>query len=165
MTTKQKLVEDNMKLVYSLISKEYPKYLHDEDIVQCGMLGLCLAAESWDESRGNKFSSLAFPCIRNAIIDEFKRRNKHYGVLSLDYEIVGAYDEKIPLGDLIVGDEDVMYVDDCENQLTPLQKKIVDALKSGMTPKAVAKAVGTTPQNVYFTQRKIRILRGRSDGD
>jgi RNA polymerase sigma factor (sigma-70 family) len=153
-----------MKLVYSLISKEYPTYIHDEDIIQCGMLGLCLAAERWDESRGTKFSSFAFPCIRNAIIDEFKRRSKHQGVLSLDYE-VGTPDDKTPLGDLIVGDEDVLYVDDCENQLTPLQKKIVVALRSGMTPRAVAEAMETPLQNVYFTQRKIRILRGRSDGD
>lgn len=159
---KQQLIEDNMNLVYALVSREYPTYLQDEDIIQTGMLGLCMAADKWDESKA-KFSSFAYSCIRNAILNEFRRRNKHQGVLSLDYEITGGSGEKAPFSEFVVGEEDVTYVDDCSNQLTPLQAKIMAALKRGMTPKEVAKAVGTTTQNVYFTQRKVRILREQAD--
>ena len=69
--TKQQLIEDNLNLVYALISREYPTYLHDEDIIQTGMLGLCKAADKWDEKRGT-FSNFAWCCIRHEIIKEFK---------------------------------------------------------------------------------------------
>ena len=151
-----------MNLVYALVSREYPSYLQDEDIIQTGMLGLCMAAEKWDESR-TKFSTFAYSCIRNAILNEFRRRNKHQGVISLDYEIIGDSGEKAPLSEFVVGEKDVTFIDDCSSQLTPLQAKIMAALKKGMTPKEVAKAVGTTTQNVCFTRRKVRLLRERTD--
>jgi RNA polymerase sigma factor (sigma-70 family) len=158
--TKQQLIEDNMNLVYALVSREYPTYIHDEDIIQTGMLGLCQAAEKWDESRA-KFSDFAWYCIRHEICKEFRRRAKHQGVLSLDYETTNADGERTTFGDFIVGDEDVCYIDDCSNKLTPLQQRIVDALKAGLTPKEVATTLNTTLQSVYSTQRKIRLLRGK----
>jgi DNA-directed RNA polymerase len=159
--TKQKLIEDNMNLVYALVSREYPTYLRDEDIIQCGMLGLCQAAEKWDENKG-KFSAFAWFCIRNEILKEFRRRAKHQGVLSLDYETV-TDGVRGSLGDTIVGDEDVLYIDDCEHQLNPLQKQILGLLKKGLPAKDIAKQLGCTRQNVQWTQRKIRILRGQAD--
>lgn len=161
--TKQQLIEDNMNLVYALISREYPTYIHDEDVIQSGMVGLCEAADQWDETK-SKFSAFAWLCIRHAIIKEFRRRAKHQGVLSLDYETV-TDGVKGCLGDTIVGEEDVCFVDCCENQLTPLQLRIVDLLKKGVSVKEIAEILDTTPQNVYFTQRKIRILRSRTDGN
>lgn len=160
---KQKLIEDNMKLVYHIVSKEYPTYLHDEDIIQCGMLGLCEAADKWDKNRG-EFLQFAWSCIRHSIIKEFKRRAKHQGVLSLDYE-TDVDGMRSSLGETIVGDEDVVYIDDCSNQLTPLQRQIVDLLKKGATKEEIAKTLNTTTQNVLFTKRKIRILRSQNYGD
>ena len=161
--TKQQLIEDNMGLVYSLILREYPTYIQDEDIIQCGMLGLCQAADKFDESKGFKFAGFAWFCIRNEIIRELNKRSKHQGVLSLDYEYTDKFGEKFPYSDLIVGDEDVMYIDDCEHQLTPLQKQIVSLLKKGVKSKEIARVLGTTTQNVSYTRRKIRLLRGRND--
>ena len=158
---KQKLIEDNMNLVYSLVSREYPTYLYDEDIIQTGMLGLCKAAEQWDETK-SKFSNFAWHCIRYEIIKEFKRRAKHNGVLSLDYETT-TDGVRGSLGDTIVGDEDVLYIDDCADQLTPLERSILDLLKKGFTAKEAAESLGTTLHKVYFTQRKIRILRGTNE--
>jgi RNA polymerase sigma factor (sigma-70 family) len=161
--TKQQLIEDNMNLVYALISREYPTHIHDEDIIQCGMVGLCEAADRWDENK-SPFSSFAWLCIKHAICKEFRRRLKHKGVLSLDYEYVTDGDI-CTLGDSIVGEEDVCYIDCCEDKLTPLQRRILELLKKGVPPYEVAEILGTTHQNVYFTQRKIRILRSRIDAD
>lgn len=150
-----------MNLVYFLISKEYPTYIRDEDIIQCGMVGLCQAAEKWDENK-SKFSTFASYCIRHEIIKEFKRRSKHQGVLSLDYETV-TDGVRGCLGDTIVGDEDVCYIDDCEQQLTPVQRNIAALLKKGMHPKDVAETLGVPITSVSFTRRKIRILRSQAD--
>lgn len=160
--TKQQLVEDNMKLVYSLIAREFPTYIQDEDLKQVGMVGLCQAAERWDESR-TKFSTFACSCIRNAILKEFRSRNKHKGLLSLDYELVADNGEKMSVGELIPGDPDVPYIDTCEDQLTPLQKSILELLKKGLPTKVIAKALNTTHQNVRWTRRKMRILREQNE--
>ena len=160
--TKQQLIEDNMKLVYWLIAREFPTYTQDEDIKQVGMVGLCMAADKWDESKG-KFSVFAYSCIRNAILNEFKSRNKHNGVLSLDYELISDNGEKTTFGELIAGEQDVMYLDTCEDQLTPLQKQILGLLLKGVPPKDVAKRLNTTPQNVYWTRRRMRLLREQTE--
>lgn len=161
MMNRQQLVEDNMRLVYHIVSKEYPTYIHDEDIIQSGMLGLCKAADKWDEKRG-EFLQFAWSCIRYEIIKEFKRRAKHQGVLSLDYETV-TDGVRGSLAETIVGEEDILYIDDCENQLNSLQQQILSLLKKGVSPKEVAELLGCTKQQVYCTQRKIRILRSQSD--
>ena len=46
-----------------------------EDIQGFGMLGLVEAAESWDPTRGLKFSTYAYPRIRGAILDELRRQD------------------------------------------------------------------------------------------
>ena len=161
--TKQKLIEDNINLVYALVSREYPTYLHDEDIIQSGMLGLCKAADKWDESKA-KFSDFAWYCIRHEIIDEFKRRAKHQGVLSLDYETL-TDGVKGSLADTIVGEEDVAYVDVDVNQskLNETERKVYELLVDGVQPMEVAKQLNISHQMVYATRRKLRILRSQDD--
>ena len=158
---KKQLIEDNMCLVYSLISKEDPSYIGDEDIIQTGMLGLCKAAEKWDESRGN-FSTLAWCCIRNEIVNEFRNRAKHHGVLSLDYEVDGEDGERTSFGDFVVGSEDVGYVDvEFDSySLTEKETQIFEAYKQGLTADEICEIVGCPKQLVWKTMRKIRILRG-----
>jgi RNA polymerase sigma factor FliA len=50
-----------------------PSSLLREDMEGYGMFGLIAAAETWDESRGLKFSTYAYPKIRGAILDELRR--------------------------------------------------------------------------------------------
>lgn len=158
--TKQQLIEDNMNLVYSLVSREYPTYLSDEDIIQSGMLGLCKAAEKWDESK-SKFSTFAIICIRSEIQAEFRKRAKHQGILSLDYEIDND-GERTTFGDFIVGDEDVAYFDIgiALDSLTAREREIAELLATGMEQKAIADKLGVTKPYVWKVKRKIKALRG-----
>lgn len=166
--TKQQLIEDNMMLVYHLLHREYPTYIHDEDIVQCGMLGLCKAAEKWDESK-SKFSTFAIICIRSEIQMEFRRRAKHQGILSLDYEIKNGDTtcDFVTLGDLIVGDEDVPYFDIGIDltRLNEKERRIAELLPTGMTQVDIARELGVSRQYVHKTIRKIRAMRGYANED
>jgi DNA-directed RNA polymerase len=156
-----------MNLVYSLIAREYPTYIQDEDIIQCGMLGLCMAADKWEEGKA-KFSAFAWFCIRHEIIRELKKRSKHQGVLSLDSVVRSGESEGSTFVEFVVGDEDVAYVDTdttpWEERLTPKQKEIIELLKQGKTPHEVAEIVGCTNQYVYLTRRQIRLLRSKANG-
>lgn len=157
--TKQQLIEDNMSLVYSFITKKYPTFINDDDIIQCGMVGLCKAAEKWDKNKGN-FSTFAWYCIRNEICREFKRRMKYRDVLSLDYEMEIGFGEKCSFGELLVGEDDVAIVEVDNRLLTARQSQILKLAKSGMTYSEIARQLGISTQRVSAVMRKIRKVSG-----
>jgi len=156
---KNQLIEDNMNLVYYLIHKYYPTYANDEDIVQAGMLGLCKAADSFDESK-SMFSTYASRCILNAIKHEFRNRKKHQGVLSLDYPVSDDEGKEVSFGDLCVGDEDVEFVDlaGFNDKLTPMEQEIVKLRKQGLTIHEIGKRIGREQSTVSRKLRKIIAL-------
>lgn len=134
MNNKQEFIEDNMNLVYFLIHKYYPTFIHDEDIIQCGMIGLCKAVDCWDDTKC-KFSTYARKCILNEINMEFRNRKKEKGVVSLDKEIITDSGEVMYFGELIAGENDVSFVDldGFINSLTEKEKMIFDCFKAGMS--------------------------------
>ncbi len=66
---RNKLVSDNMGLVYSCANRFRGKGVEYDDLVQSGCIGLLKAAEGFDETLGFMFSTYAVP----AIIGEIKR--------------------------------------------------------------------------------------------
>ena len=155
----RQLIEDNMKLVYYLIRKEYPTYINDEDIVQCGMVGLCIAAEKWDESKSS-FSTFAVICIRSAIQHELKRRSKYQNDLSLDYEVDDGEGGTCSFGDFIVGDKDVIYVGVNTDALTKREKQVFELFQTGLSYADIARKLGVSRQAVWKSMRNIRIKNG-----
>jgi RNA polymerase sporulation-specific sigma factor len=155
-----------MKLVYFVVNKYYPTFSQDEDIIQTGMIGLCNAANTWDEERST-FATYAVKCIHNAILKEFRRRKKHKGVLSLDYEYGDDGDEAVTLGELLVGDEDVPYVDvdDFYERLNPADKQIFDMMQSGLKGVQIAEILGISPQRIHQKVRRIRKVWMKLNGD
>lgn len=70
----QKLVEDNIKLVYYLAEKNG---IHDEDLIQEGMLGLVNAARYYSSDFGCKFSTYAGSYIWSALHGTYSdKKNK-----------------------------------------------------------------------------------------
>lgn len=92
MNDRQNFIEENLNLVYFLIQKHYPTFIRDNDIIQCGMLGLCKAAERWD-SRKSKFSTYATKWVLNEIRRELKNRGKHSSEISLESLMEDKRDE------------------------------------------------------------------------
>lgn len=66
---RNKLVSENMGLVYACANRFRGRGAEYEDLVQSGCIGLVKAAEGFDEERGFMFSTYAVP----AIIGEIKR--------------------------------------------------------------------------------------------
>lgn len=56
------VIEDNQKLVYSLAYK-FKNYDQLEDLFQVGKMGLIKAYENYDENKGAKFTTYAFPYV------------------------------------------------------------------------------------------------------
>lgn len=153
----QKLIEDNMKLVYFLVRKHYPTFIYDEDVIQVGMVGLCEAAKRWDEEKGT-FSTYASYCILNAIRNELKLRQKHTENLSLDAPLRDSEGGRDTVSDLIVGDEDVDFVDykSFYDNLKPNQQKIIEYRRKGLTTYEIAEKLGCSYQNVSLALRRMK---------
>ena len=127
------------------------------------MLGLCKAAEKWDEKK-SKFSTFAVICIRSEIQLEFRRRAKHQGILSLDYEVEND-GERTTFGDFIVGEEDVSYVDfgvDLES-LNPKEQLIAELLTNNVEHDEIVDRLGVSKPCIWKTIRKIKAMRGYAD--
>lgn len=153
---KQQLITDNMKLVYHIINSKFPAFSGNEDIIQEGMLGLCKAADTFDESK-SKFTTYACTCIYNQIKLWFRNNKKHFNNLSLDYLTTNEECESIPLVDMIIGDDDVDYVDieSLFGKLSERERNVCELAYLGYNNCAIAEKLGISRQNVGAIKRKI----------
>lgn len=92
---KEKLVNDNTKLVISMTKRFYGRCDNSEDLFQVGMIGLIKAIENFDTSYELRFSTYAVPLI----IGEMKRylRDNHQikisrSIRDLAYKILKVKD-------------------------------------------------------------------------
>lgn len=151
----QKLIEDNIALVYYIISKQYPTFIKDEDVIQSGMVGLCKAANYYDPEKG-LFSSYAGRCIRNEINEEFIRRKPTKNNVSLDTKL----GEDGTLSDVLVGDDDVAYIDESFfSQLTKDEATLLNLESAGYTTDEISELCGFNAQKVRKILRIIHLKR------
>jgi len=73
---RDQLIVDHIPLLKHIVGRmslDVPGSVDREDMYGFGMLGLIAAADSWEASRGLKFSTYAYTKIRGAILDELRR--------------------------------------------------------------------------------------------
>jgi len=82
--TRNQIVLDNSGLVYGIASRYKSNNIDTDDIIQEGMIGLINAAEKFDGSKGNEFSTYACSCIKNQIVNYIR---KNSGLIALPKEV------------------------------------------------------------------------------
>ena len=157
------LVARNVKLVYYIVSHEYPKYLHDDDLVQAGMLGLCEAANRWDESK-SAFGTFAGNWIRGEIKKEFVRRKKNSGVWSTD-RMIGDDEDGATLEELLGKEDDTSYINiqDFRDTLHSHEQEVFDLRSAGLNTEEIAEKTNRNIQTVQRITRNIRRKAARED--
>lgn len=157
------MIEENMNLVYFVLNKYYSQTPKDEDMVQCGMLGLVKAANYWDESKG-AFSTYAVKCIRNEISREVTDRMKHVGVLSLEQEC--PYDDELVLMDSLGVEDDISLLENpLYDSLTDEEQFIVRYIERGYTPAEVADVLHFPLSRIYKRLRSIKLKWRRKEDE
>ena len=93
---------DHLPLLHYIVGRiaiEVPKHIDRDDLLSFGMIGLVSASDSWDASRGLKFSTYAYPRIRGAILDELRHmdflpRGRREKVRALDKVVARLEQER-----------------------------------------------------------------------
>ena len=164
MSSPSDLIKQNTKLVYYIISHEYPTYLNDDDLVQAGMLGLCEAANRWDETK-SAFGTFAGNWIRGEIKKEFVRRKKNSGVWSTDRMMGGDDDDGTTLEELLGREDDTTYlnIEDFRDTLHPHEQMVFDLRNEGLNTEEIATKTGRNIQTIQRITRNIRRKCAKED--
>ena len=164
MSNPSDLIKQNTKLVYYIISHEYPTYLNDDDLVQAGMLGLCEAANRFDETK-SAFGTFAGNWIRGEIKKEFVRRKKNSGVWSTDRMMGGDDDDGTTLEELLGREDDTTYlnIEDFRDTLHTHEQMVFDLRNEGLNTEEIATKTGRNIQTIQRITRNIRRKCAKED--
>ena len=167
-SARDKLITDNMRLVYHMYGKigDGPiKENYKEDIISEGMLGLCKAADTFDESRGVRFSTCAAMCIRNAMLMFIRKTKKHFPREVSLYKAVrrDADGKELTLADIIEDEsqsEDEIItrimLEDFEEKQAPIDQRILREIRQGKKQREIGEIVGMSQAQVSRRIRKMR---------
>lgn len=148
------LVEANMRLVPAIIRKYFYFSETDmDDAIQIGCIGLCKAAEKYNQDSGFKFSTFAASCIVNEIKKELRKKKtaKRDGItVSLDADNPECDGETYM--DAIVGPFDIEkkreineVIREIQNLPTSERIALTEYIATGSQYKAAAAAGLTQP--------------------
>ena len=85
MSARNEIIANNMKLVYHLVNKS--DYDNSDDNYQTGFVGLIKAVDTFDYTKGYKFSTYASRCILNELAMFYRSNNKEKASLDLDVAV------------------------------------------------------------------------------
>lgn len=168
---RQKLIEDNLKLVYKIANKY--RYLccntiDFDDLVSLGYIGLIKAAQSFDETKNFKFSTLAFICIKNSILREFV--NKQYRINESNTVSMNTiFDDNIETQTMIKDYNSEKEFEDVENKIfinqiynkcNNTEKKILKLLIDGYSISKISRTLHFHQDTVKSIIQKISKYTG-----
>ena len=116
-----KLVIGNTKLAYKIANAYYCKQLDREELFGFSLIGLVRAAQTFDHTSGNKFSTYASYVIKNELNVAIRQNQRHViETVSLNNEIESDNGELVELVDLVGSNFDVydeLNYKDVENRM------------------------------------------------
>ncbi len=147
-TRDDKLIIDNMGLVYYIVNKMNIISREDrQDAESEGFLGLIKAVDAYDSSKNVKFATFANRVIYNQIAMYLRSPNKHRAVVSLECVVCNDGDDVVRLGDVL--ESDMRVEEDIVGQISA--DELIAATKE------IAKPLTCNQQNIINL-----ILRGNS---
>lgn len=181
LTARNKIVEHNMKLVFSVIRQFKFNENNRDDIVSIGMFGLIQAVDTFNPNNGYgaTFATYATTCIINAIRRDFFRSGYvkyDVVVMSLDEPISTDDGDEVCLLDAIPNGDDTSEMATKRMQIDCMKKVMQDCLterekyilsktfgfgdNKRYTQSEIAKEYGVTRQRISRdTERAIEKIR------
>ena len=166
-------IRENERLIYYILKNKLNRddLVYDEDIVQCGRIGIYKAWKSYDHTKA-KWSTYMTTCITNEIFMELRRRrnpkNKFYDSCDrLDRVIDDGRGSTCELQDLLIVDDNSFesVISDHEqrwneiyNSLSLRERSIIYWLDMEYTQKEIGEMIGTSQS---YASRLIKQLKNK----
>ncbi len=128
---RDKMIELNIPFVNYVLTHKigYIKPQDREDFLECGILGLIKAVDSYKPEKGTEFSTYSARCIENEFLMEIRKNKKYRTTLSLD-NVLHHKDEKVcSYLDNIADPEDINETIDDIIAIKTIKKVIATKLK------------------------------------
>ena len=123
---KEQMVLANYGIVFSVM-QNLGVPVNDEDMFQTGIIGLLKAINTFDSSKGYKFSTYAFPIVRNELLMAFRKSKRSVmAAFSLDDNADIGNGESVPYAEMIADGKD--YEENVVNSM--LAQQIFERLES-----------------------------------
>lgn len=181
---RDKLIIHNLRLVAYIVNKKYPDAKDADDLVSIGTIGLIRAAETFDCSQNNRFSTYASRCIDNQIKMHFRKMKHKQTELYISEPIESdAEGNSLTIEDIISSDINVerlaelkidsekLYrfiseeLDEREREIICKRYGVADengAVCRPMTQREIAKQLGISRSYISrIEKRALEKLRGR----
>ena len=136
-TSRNKLIEHNLRLVAHITKKYDTKLIDNDDLISIGTIGLIKGVDTYKDNKNVKITTYCARCIENEILMYFRKNNKYSKDISIN-EAVGFDKDgnEIEIGDLLEVEnkdfcDDILLKDNIKslykyiNVLTPREKKII----------------------------------------
>lgn len=154
----QILVEENHNLIYSYLKE---MRLNVDEYYDLAAIGLCKAAIIFDKSFGYQFSTLAYFCMRNEVLQEMRHTGKGVTpLLIIDDEEKGL---DSVLTDNFESVEDItmlkLHVQSFLKRASPLQRDIIHLVASGYSQTEIARMLHVSQTKISRSLIKFRLIK------
>lgn len=125
---RDKLITQNIKLVLYEVTSKFKNVVYDKkDLVSIGNVGLVKAIDTYEASKGIKFSTYAIRCIDNEILMFLRKLKRYNNVDSLDRVVFhNKHGDGTKLEDQITDDTDLVE----DNETIETHKIIREVVKN-----------------------------------
>jgi len=135
----ERLIVRYKGLVRKTARKNFPDRVKDQDLLQCGLIGLWEAAETWDAKKST-FTTYATYCVKHNILDYLRSESKvPIPIQNMQEEVID--DEMVTLSRL-----DLLEKIKAAWLENSRERYILIALSSGVSMQAAAIALGVPLQ-------------------
>ncbi|WP_028392748.1 sigma-70 family RNA polymerase sigma factor [Bacillus cihuensis] len=170
---KEKVAEENIRLVYKVVWKFRNMPFDYDDILSAGMFGFNNALNSYDPNENVKFSTFAYTCIKNEIYlfmneQRWDKRKANISAISIDEKVDSDGKDELTIKNLLQNPESEYdwqdineAVETVVRKLTVKQRTIFLKFLEDKRQLDIAKEIGRTKQTVSLVVRdtleKIRV--------
>lgn len=130
----EKLFNENINFAYYVACKYDNYFSEKEDIKQIALIGLWEATKVYDKSRGVKFTTFAYPVIRNSINIYLRSIRKH---LENDISLYTEVSENFTYNDILEDSENL--IEEVESNITT--QKVLSKVRNSKSKYVIEEAV------------------------
>lgn len=160
-----KAIEENTPLVYYIIRKYFPTFIHDDDIIQSGLIGLWKSLINFDSTKNVKFATFATKVIMNDINMEIRKRRKSRLDISMYTSVSGTSDDNDleiydSMSDNLSGvhDYSTYELEQClrSDKFTEKERTVLVYKYRGYTQKKIVHKMGISQPQISRIEKNIR---------